>query len=277
MASRLHFLAHRPPGPPPGGVLPSVRTQFQYAPLQPDPTMNLRSSLRTLALASTYAFITALTPQISAAAVVYNPTDPTGSGGNAAAVLFDVSGNYAAIRFSTTSTDTALTAFSFASSFTGISGSTSVGVQVWSDSSSNPMSSIANAGTVTNVTNSTTTLSLSGLNVNLSASTDYWLVFDFRGFVGGSSAALNRYQYFTLTPTLTGLLTGTGTPFYAKTGTSSFSGSLANVHAFAGTIEVGPGGAPAGVPEPASVSVWGAAAGLMALAHRLRRTARSTA
>jgi len=231
--------------------------------------MNLRSSLRTLALASTYAVITALTPQISAAAVDYNPTDPTGSGGNAAAVLFDVSGNYAAIRFSTTSTDTALTAFSFASSFTGISGSTSVGVQVWSDGSSNPVSSLANAGTVTNVTNSTTTLSLSGLNVGLSASTPYWLVFDFRSF-GSNSAALNRYQHFTVGP-LNGLLSGTGTPFFAFTGTGSFNGSSANVHAFAGTIEVGPAGAPAGVPEPASVSVWGAAAGLMALAHRLRR------
>lgn len=242
--------------------------------------MNLCSSLCTLALASTYAFITALTPQISAAAVVYNPTDPTGSppgsGGTPLAAFSDVNGKYAAIRFSTTSTDTALTAFSFTSRFTGISGSTSVGVEVWSDFGSKPLSFSRNAGTVTNVSDLTTTLSLSGLNVNLSASTSYWLVFDFRG-LGASSAALNRYAYFTSGP-LTGLLTGTGTPFYALTSTTgAWNSRAANVEAFAGTIEVGPGGAPAGVPEPASVSVWGAAAGLMALAHRLRHKALSTA
>ena len=81
LASRMHSLAHRPPGPPPGEVLPSVRTQHQYAPLQPDPTVNLHSSLRTLAFASVCVL------HLPAGVLTFNFTE---TGGN---VVVTASGN----------------------------------------------------------------------------------------------------------------------------------------------------------------------------------------
>lgn len=90
--------------------------------------MNLRSSLRTLALAGICALAAVLTPQVSSAAVVY---DPTGAGSPE-----NVGGFAVAIRFNT-GAGTALESF-FVPVVFGNATPKTVGFGLFSDASSVP-------------------------------------------------------------------------------------------------------------------------------------------
>ena len=257
LASHMHSIAHRPPGPPPGGVLPSVRTQHHYAPLQPDPTMKLRSSLRTLAFASVCTFATVFTPQVSSAAVVYDPSPTSGN-------VFQAGGTNVAIRFNT-GAGNALDSFFIPVTFSNTSAKT-VFFGLFADSGSTPNGaplalfsgnfSSADTGAI----NATSTLldfvrgplglgpgKIDGLSTN----TNYWLALAFDQF--SSAEAL-----LTAFPPPAASVGGTGSPFAAATQSNSTSPWVSQSYVFDATIStrfIAPAGGGAGVPEAASVSV----------------------
>lgn len=184
------------------------------------------------------ALIFALAPKSSNAVDIF---DTTASSGITSALFFPPL--WSASLFHTTASGYVVTSFSFQTNNTVGSMSGNLVPKIYTNSGSQPGTQVGpNLGTIDTSTVSTT-FSLTGLNVALTPSTDYWLVFDNTAVTGSTS-----FRY-TLTPS------GLSAPF-AQAQTSNAGGSW----------QVNPGIAMIGVitavPEPGAIVMGIACAGV---------------
>jgi len=157
-------------------------------------------------------------------------------------------------KFQTT-TDHFINYVSFLWEGTGATGT--VNVTINADNNSSPGTQVASVGSFSLATltgNNPTPISFSSLNINLSASTNYWLIFSGSNVTSGASI---RYS---------SSATGVGGPFVVAEDTGS-GWTTYNNTGFIGQITA------TNVPEPSTYAVALIGSGLMATVARRRRKA----
>ncbi len=189
-----------------------------------------------------------MTPKIATAVDIF---DSTGSSGISSAFFFPPL--WSASLFHTTASGYVVTSFTFQTNNSVGSMSGNMVAKIYTDSGNKPGTQIGpDLGTI-DTSAVSTTFALSGLNRTLTATTDYWLVFDNTGVTGSSSF------FYTITPS------GPSAP-YAQAQTSNAGGSWL----------VNPGVAMIGVitavPEPGAIMMGVASVSVLSLgAFRRRR------
>ncbi|MBI1213704.1 MAG: hypothetical protein GC190_19770 [Alphaproteobacteria bacterium] len=182
------------------------------------------------------------TPKVTEAADIFNTT---GSSGITFALFTPPL--WTASLFHTTATDFKIESFSFQLNNTVGSMSGNLVAKIYTNSGSKPGSQVgASLGTIDTSTLSTT-VSLTGLNLTLSPSTDYWLVLDNNGVAG------NMFYNYTLTPS------GPSSPYaQAQTSDSGVNWGVNSGIAMIGVITA--------VPEPGTVVMGAACVSVLAMA-----------
>lgn len=205
--------------------------------------MRFRSSLLSMAL------LLLLLPEVKAVDLYNNLGANVGQSAS-------INNSYlVGLSFQTTAMETVVTDLKASLNTSATAGSTIFSIYDASGTSGRPGSKITDAGTILNssITSSSSTLTVSGLNISLSPSTNYWLV------LSGLTTDFVNWSVTTSTSGATGSV-GIGT----KTGPGSWN--LITSYRAIGAVT-----AVASVPEPSTYALAAITTGVMAAVARRRR------